>query len=78
MDEKFVQSEDLAKRFPKAPPAMGKKSNSLITFVEDRLGHDRRYAIDSSKANKKLDYTPNESFETGILKTIDWYLNNQD
>ena len=78
MDDAFARSKKLTSRFPKALPAHGKKSNSLITFVEDRLGHDRRYAIDSSKANKELGFTPNESFETGIHKTIDWYLTNED
>jgi dTDP-glucose 4,6-dehydratase len=47
----------------------------LITFVEDRAGHDRRYAIDATKIEKKLGWKAEENFETGILKTIDWYLN---
>ena len=50
----------------------------LITFVKDRLGHDRRYAIDFSKLKKELGWTPEESFESGIHKTIKWYLNNQE
>lgn len=50
----------------------------LITFVKDRLGHDRRYAIDFAKLKKELSWTPEESFETGIHKTIKWYLNNQE
>jgi dTDP-glucose 4,6-dehydratase len=49
-----------------------------ITHVEDRLGHDRRYAIDAGKLQAELGWAPNESFETGIRKTVDWYLNNQD
>jgi dTDP-glucose 4,6-dehydratase len=48
----------------------------LITFVTDRPGHDRRYAIDFSKLKQELGWTPAESFETGIRKTIAWYLNN--
>ncbi len=52
-----------------------KKPESLITFVNDRLGHDKRYAIDSSKIQKKLGWKPKYSFETGIKETIDWYLN---
>ncbi|PHS29935.1 MAG: dTDP-glucose 4,6-dehydratase [Methylophaga sp.] len=49
----------------------------LITFVTDRAGHDVRYAIDASKIAEKLDWTPQESFETGIRKTVQWYLDNQ-
>ena len=47
-----------------------------ITYVLDRPGHDRRYAIDSSKMNHELDWTPNETFETGLEKTVQWYLDN--
>jgi len=50
----------------------------LITFVKDRPGHDRRYAIDFTKLKKELGWTPEESFESGINKTIQWYLNNQE
>ncbi|MBW1926279.1 MAG: dTDP-glucose 4,6-dehydratase [Deltaproteobacteria bacterium] len=50
----------------------------LITFVKDRPGHDRRYAIDSSKLKRDLGWTPEESFETGIHKTVKWYLDNQE
>lgn len=49
----------------------------LITFVVDRPGHDRRYAIDASKVQVELGWTPSESFETGIRKTVEWYLNNE-
>jgi len=49
----------------------------LITFVKDRPGHDYRYAIDSSKIQNELNWKPNESFETGIYKTIEWYLENE-
>ena len=49
---------------------------SLITYVTDRPGHDVRYAIDASKIERELDWTPIESFETGIRKTVEWYLNN--
>ena len=48
----------------------------LITFVTDRPGHDRRYAIDAAKLKRELGWVPSESFETGIRKTIDWYLGN--
>jgi dTDP-glucose 4,6-dehydratase len=49
-----------------------------ITFVKDRPGHDRRYAIDATKIERELGWKPQETFETGIRKTIEWYLNNQD
>jgi len=51
-------------------------SEDLITFVDDRLGHDFRYAIDNSKASKKLDWKPIISFEEGIVDTIEWYISN--
>lgn len=51
--------------------------SSLITHVKDRPGHDRRYAIDSSKMQNELGWTPLETFETGLLKTVQWYLDNQ-
>ena len=54
------------------------KSEDLITFVEDRKGHDLRYAIDSSKAEKELGWDRTYTFEDGIKETIDWYVNNQD
>ena len=50
------------------------ESLNLITYIEDRLGHDRRYAIDSSKIKNELGWIPKNSFEIGIEKTIDWYL----
>ena len=56
----------------------GANRRSLIEFVKDRPGHDRRYAIDCSKIESELGWKPLESFETGIEKTIDWYLNNQE
>ena len=57
--------------------AMGKDENS-IQYVEDRLGHDRRYAISNDKITSELGWSPSITFEEGIKLTIDWYLNNQD
>lgn len=51
---------------------------SLITYVTDRPGHDRRYAIDASKIAKELNWKPEETFESGIRKTVEWYLENQE
>ncbi|MGF1872902.1 dTDP-glucose 4,6-dehydratase [Photobacterium indicum] len=49
-----------------------------ITYVQDRPGHDRRYAIDSSKMQRELNWTPDETFETGLKKTVQWYLDNSE
>lgn len=61
-------------------PVLGRKkgeSESLITFVEDRAGHDLRYAIDATKIERELGWTPKVTFEEGIEKTVRWYLDNQ-
>jgi dTDP-glucose 4,6-dehydratase len=54
------------------------KLESLITLVKDRPGHDQRYAIDASKLRRELGWQPRESFETGLRKTVRWYISNQD
>ncbi|WP_417909438.1 dTDP-glucose 4,6-dehydratase [Candidatus Electronema sp. PJ] len=59
------------------PLAANKSRRSLITFVKDRLGHDRRYAIDASKMANELGWLPKVTFAQGIAKTVDWYLANQ-
>jgi dTDP-glucose 4,6-dehydratase len=57
------------------PVMNGKPSRrTLITYVKDRLGHDRRYAIDSGKLQRELGWAPEESFQSGIKKTLKWYL----
>ena len=60
------------------PRADGKPYQDQIAFVNDRPGHDRRYAIDARKIERELGWKPAESFETGIAKTVAWYLSNQD
>ena len=60
------------------PQSNNQPYEELITFVEDRPGHDLRYAIDASKIKNDLGWTPEESFESGIRKTVEWYLNNLD
>lgn len=77
LDDSFVKDAELAKRFPDSPAAFGKKAESLISYVKDRAGHDRRYAIDATKTRNELAYQPKESFETGIRKTIAWMLDNE-
>jgi dTDP-glucose 4,6-dehydratase len=54
------------------------ESEKLITFVKDRPGHDRRYAIDATKINKELGWKPSVTFEEGLSQTIDWYLQNTE
>ncbi|MCG5501930.1 dTDP-glucose 4,6-dehydratase [Ectothiorhodospira lacustris] len=58
------------------PPAFGGHYRDLITFVQDRPGHDRRYAIDAGKIERELGWTPRETFESGLGKTVRWYLDN--
>ena len=65
--------EELA---PGKPAGLARYAD-LVTFVKDRPGHDMRYAIDASKAERELGWTPEESFETGLRKTVKWYLDNQ-
>ena len=60
------------------PRADGKSYAEQITYVKDRAGHDRRYAIDASKISAELGWRPQETFETGLRKTVQWYLDNQD
>ena len=58
------------------PPGQ-KNYRDLITFVKDRPGHDARYAIDASKIERELGWIPEETFETGLRKTVQWYLDNR-
>jgi len=59
-------------------PHLGGNSRALITYVKDRPGHDRRYAIDASKMGKVLGWEPSHTFEQGLRETIQWYLDHQD
>jgi dTDP-glucose 4,6-dehydratase len=77
VDEAFAIDTALARRFPLSPAAHGKPSRELVTFVPDRPGHDRRYALDGTKIKRDLGFSPIESFETGIRKTLAWYLANE-
>ncbi len=59
-------------------PELGGSSRGLITFVKDRPGHDRRYAIDAGKMERELGWRPGHTFQSGLRETIQWYLKNQD
>lgn len=78
IDEAFARESELRTRFPRSPAARGGKSAELITLVKDRPGHDRRYAIDTGKIERELGFCPEESFESGIRKTVDWYLSHEE
>ena len=77
LNKVFSEDATLQSRFPLALNAINGTAENLIEFVTDRAGHDRRYAIDPSKSNDELGYEPTETFESGIEKTIQWYLNNE-
>ena len=77
VDEAFARDASLAARFPRSPAARGEPCESLIRFVADRPGHDRRYAIDPRKAEAELGYRPLEDFPGGMRKTLGWYLANE-
>ena len=77
LDRRFASDATLAARFPQCPAASGQSVESLITYVTDRLGHDWRYAIDASKIERELGFKPKETFESGIERTVDWYLTHE-
>jgi dTDP-glucose 4,6-dehydratase len=68
----------LCKLIDKKSGRLAGESEKLITYVKDRPGHDRRYAIDASKINKELGWKPSVTFEEGLSQTIDWYLSNME
>ena len=76
MDEAFAADDALATRFPESPAARG-ESAGLITFVTDRKGHDRRYAIDGNKIARELGFRAETTFEEGLRSTIRWYLDHE-
>jgi len=78
VDRAFAEMPHLADRFSAAPAAQGRPTSELKTFVDDRKGHDRRYAIDERKAKRELGYAPRHSFEDGLAATLRWYLDNED
>jgi dTDP-glucose 4,6-dehydratase len=77
LDEEFARVPALQERFPGCPAAHAACCQDLISFVPDRLGHDRRYAVNTMKIEKDLGYSPLVSFDHGIKRTIHWYLENE-
>ena len=75
-DQVFATRPQLRQQFAQARAAHAGHSASLIRYVQDRPGHDRRYAIDPAKIEQELGYVASEPFETGIIKTVDWFLDN--
>jgi dTDP-glucose 4,6-dehydratase len=77
VDARFASDGALRARYPHSPAARGGTCESLIEFVTDRLGHDRRYAIDGTRATNELGYRPARTLEQGLDETVDWYLANE-
>ncbi|NTV12459.1 MAG: dTDP-glucose 4,6-dehydratase [Desulfobulbaceae bacterium] len=77
LDQRFASDPALPGRYPACPAAAGKSCQELLTFIADRQGHDRRYAIDATKAQAELGYLPAHPLAAGIEATIDWYLTHE-
>ena len=77
VDRAFEEVDGLAARFPEAPAARGQKTDSLLTYVTDRAGHDRRYSIDDRKVRTELNYAAQRSFDEGLRQTLHWYLDSE-
>ena len=78
VDAAFSRDPALAERFPDAPAANGRSSVDLKTYVTDRKGHDKRYAIDETKIRRELGYRPARDFRHGCAETLEWYLSRED
>jgi dTDP-glucose 4,6-dehydratase len=78
VDGALGERAELRAAFPTSPAVRGKAAVELITHVRDRLGHDRRYAIDFAKAKSELGYKPGRDLATGLRSTLDWYLGHID
>jgi dTDP-glucose 4,6-dehydratase len=77
LDRRFAADKSLAGRFPRCPAAGGASTRELITFVKDRPGHDRRYAICADKLAHELGFRAETLLADGLRRTIDWYLDNE-
>ena len=77
LERRFAADASLRDRFPACPASRGRPLTELVEYVTDRQGHDWRYAINARKVRDELGFQPLERFETGIEKTVDWYLDNE-
>jgi dTDP-glucose 4,6-dehydratase len=77
LERKFEREPQLCSRFSGCPAATGGRVADLIHFVTDRAGHDWRYAIDAGKVETEIGFSPFERFETGMEKTVTWYISNE-
>ena len=77
LDTRFGQDASLRERFADCPAANARSCRELITHVRDRPGHDRRYAIDPTTIAARLGFEPRETLETGLARTVDWYLDHE-
>ena len=77
VDQLFATDSRLGARFPQCPAASGKSCGSLITFVKDRPGHDRRYAVDPSRIRNELGFVPSVTLADGLKRTVEWFCANQ-
>jgi dTDP-glucose 4,6-dehydratase len=77
VDRRFAADKSLARRFSRCPAASGGSTRELITFVKDRPGHDRRYAICADKLARELGFHAQTSPIDGLRRTVDWYLDNE-
>lgn len=77
IDRRFATDKGLSPLYKESPAAKGESTECLITYVRDRPGHDWRYAIDASRIQNELGYAPQEDFESGLERTLDWMLVNE-
>jgi dTDP-glucose 4,6-dehydratase len=76
-DEEFSSNPELARQFPACPASTGSRCELLVEFVEDRPGHDRRYAVDCSKLREELGFEPSVSLQQGLRQTFAWFVQNE-
>tara|TARA_B100000029_G_C17606548_1_gene967630 strand:+ start:7437 stop:8525 length:1089 start_codon:yes stop_codon:yes gene_type:complete len=78
INQKFESNPEMKQFYPNSPCSNNLPAENLITYVEDRPGHDRRYAVDISKISGELGFLPEHNFLLGLNKTVDWYLENRE
>jgi len=78
INQRFESNPEMKQCYPNSPCSNDLRAESLITYVQDRPGHDERYAVDISKISAELGFHPRDSFISGLNKTVDWYLENRE